>query len=82
MKKILLWASLVAAVSAGLLLLLSQTSGDHWFQFLYLLPYLAGVVVSGNVHQPNEVATVVALFGQQFLFALPFVWLVSWLRRK
>jgi hypothetical protein len=79
MKKILLWASLVAVASAGLLLLLAQISGDHWFKFLYLLPYVAGIVVSGNVHQPSEVATVVALFGQQFLLAVLVVWCVTWL---
>jgi hypothetical protein len=46
---------------------------------IYLLPYVAGIVVSGNVHQPSEVATVVALFGQQFLLAVLVVWCVTWL---
>lgn len=55
-----LWYFLIA-VALTLIVALLKTAGFYWIDRILLIPFLVGVLASGNPHQPNEIVSWLAL---------------------
>lgn len=76
MKRILL-SIIIALPVTALVGWISQTPGKHWVDHLVFVCELIGVFISGNLHQPDLLATWGALFLMIFAIVLLCVYLVA-----
>lgn len=60
--RVLVLSTVLGCVGSVAIAVLTQSPGRHWTDPIVLVGWMAGAVVSGNTHAPNEVAIWTTVF--------------------